>query len=84
MDIVIDSGFNKGERLELIDMIKDIELVEQESDLIQVAINQALYVMEKDLAPLDVLCLYKTISLVGGLADAAQDLGDQLIISVSV
>ena len=68
----------------MIALVKEIEQVENESDRLQVAVNHNLYEIEDQFSPLDTLCLYKVISLVGGLADAAQLLGDQLIISVSV
>ena len=84
LGVVIDSGFCKDERLGLIDLVKDIELAEDETMVLRVEVDQALVRLEEDLKPLDALCLYKVVSLIASLAGTAQDLGDQLIISVSV
>jgi uncharacterized protein len=84
LGVVIDSGFCKDERLGLIDLVKDIELAEDETMVLRVEVDQALVRIEEDLKPLDALCLYKVVSLIASLAGTAQDLGDQLIISVSV
>ncbi len=78
MDELLELGF-KGHILEVVTkLIEKLNRLEHENDEQQIAVRAALFKIEKDLHPVDVMFLYKVIEWVGELADSAQSAGGKL------
>ncbi|MCH9769491.1 MAG: TIGR00153 family protein [Gammaproteobacteria bacterium] len=73
-----ESGF-RGREVDLVaTMIQKLNAIEKETDVIQIKLREQLFHLEKTLAPIDVMFLYKVIEQVGFLADTAQRVGSRL------
>ena len=78
LDELIETGFGSKE-VELVNAIlHDLDIIEEETDEQQVRLRQTLFDMEKDLPPVDVMFLYRTIDKTGEIADRAQRVGSRL------
>lgn len=78
LDELVATGF-KGAEVEMVQsMIKTLDDIENETDMLQVKVRAALFAIEKSLPPIDVMFLYKVIEWTGGLADLAQSVGHRL------
>jgi len=78
LDELIETGFG-GREIKLIGkMITKLNSIESETDQIEIKIRGELFKIETDLAPVDVMFLYKVIEWIGDLADLAQHVGQRL------
>lgn len=78
MDELLEMGF-KGRILEAVEeLIRELNHLEHQNDELQIKVRAALFAIEKDLPPIDVMFLYKIIEWIGELADAAQRAGGKL------
>jgi predicted phosphate transport protein (TIGR00153 family) len=78
MDELLELGF-KGRILDVVTkLIQELNRLEHENDELQIKVRAALFAIEKDLPPVDVMFLYRVIEWVGELADAAQSAGGKL------
>lgn len=78
LDELLESGF-RGKEVTVVDhMIKELNRIEYDTDQIQIQIRQALFDIEKSLAPVDVMFLYKIFEWIGFVADCAQQTGSRL------
>tara|TARA_B110000495_G_scaffold70420_1_gene60066 strand:- start:229 stop:909 length:681 start_codon:yes stop_codon:yes gene_type:complete len=78
LDELIETGFG-GREIKLIQkMITKLNSIESETDQIEIKIRGELFKIEKDLAPIDVMFLYKVIEWIGDLADLSQHVGQRL------
>lgn len=59
-------------------MIDELDVIENETDDLQINIRQDLQALEKQLDPIDVMFLYRVIELLGDIADRAQSVGRRL------
>ena len=59
-------------------MIAELEEVERETDRLQIEVRRALFKVEKELPPIDVMFLYQIINWIGDIADRAQRVGNRL------
>ena len=59
-------------------MIRKLDKIEHDTDKIQVKIRYALFEIEKELPPVDVMFLYKVIEWTGEVADLSQRVGSRL------
>ncbi len=83
LDVLLESGF-KGKAADLIDsMISELNKLEKENDDLQIRVRQALFAIENELSPVDVVFLYKIITWVGDIADSAQNIGSKLKMMVA-
>jgi len=83
LDDLLETGF-RGREVELVEkMINQLDLLEDDTDTMQVEIRQDLLAIEKDLNPVDVMFLYQIIDWVGELADLAERVGARLEIMLS-
>jgi predicted phosphate transport protein (TIGR00153 family) len=75
---LLESGF-RGRELAIVDKIVDrIHQLEDDADALQRDLRYELFEIEKDLPPVDVIFLYRTIESVGDLSDRAQSVGSRL------
>ncbi len=78
LDELVETGF-RGREVEVVqNMIKKLNKIESETDKLQRKIRYSVFVIEKDLPPVDVMFLYKVIELTGDVADRAQQVGSRL------
>lgn len=78
LDDLLETGF-KGREVELVaKMIEQLDLIEDDTDMLQISLRKNLLAIEKDLNPVDVIFLYQIIDWVGDLADLAERVGARL------
>ncbi|SEA09822.1 TIGR00153 family protein [Microbulbifer marinus] len=78
LDELLESGF-AGREVDITKrMTEELDDLERKSDKLEVEIRAALFAIEKDLPPVDVMFLYRIIEWVGDLADRAHSVGNRL------
>lgn len=78
LEDLLETGF-KGREVDLVEsMIKELDLIEDDTDSLQVGLRADLLAIENDLNPVDVMFLYNIIEWVGDLADSAERVGSRL------
>ncbi|HIP07751.1 MAG TPA: TIGR00153 family protein [Mariprofundaceae bacterium] len=78
LDELVEAGFRGGEVTVVQDMIKDLDKTEYESDKFEQQIRHALFAIEKEYPPIDMMFLYRMIDWTGELADISQRVGSRL------
>jgi len=75
---LLESGF-RGRELAFVDeIIAEVHKLEDDADTLQRELRYALFAIENDLPPVDVIFLYRTIESIGDLSDRAQSVGSRL------
>lgn len=83
LDELLETGF-KGREVTLVaEMINQLDIIEDDTDTMQVHLRQNLMKIESKYNPIDVMFLYKIIEWVGGIADQAQRVGARLEVMLS-
>lgn len=83
LDELLETGF-RGREVAIVEaMIEELDRLEHCADELQIDIRAALYVLEKDLPPVDVMFLYQIINLIGELSDKSQKVGSRLQIVIA-
>lgn len=83
LDELLETGF-KGREVTLVaEMIHQLDLIEDDTDAMQICLRQQLMSIEDELNPIDVMFLYKILEWVGGIADQAQRVGARLEVMLS-
>jgi uncharacterized protein len=83
LDELIETGFG-GQVIKLIErMLAELDQIEGDTDEQQVRIRAALFQLEKDWPPVDMMFLYQIVDWIGDLADRAQKVGGFLQILVA-
>jgi predicted phosphate transport protein (TIGR00153 family) len=59
-------------------LIEELDVIEQDTDSLQIEVRRSLFKLEKDLPPVDVMFLYQIIDWIGDVADRAQRVGNRL------
>lgn len=78
MDELLEMGF-KGRVLNVVEeLVEELNRLEHQNDECQIDVRAALFKIENNLPPVNVIFLYKVIELIGALADAAQSAGGKL------
>ncbi|KUJ83645.1 DUF47 domain-containing protein [Microbulbifer flavimaris] len=78
LDELLESGF-AGREVDITQrMTEELDDLERKSDKLEVEIRAALFEIEKDLPPVDVIFLYRVIEWIGDLADCAHGVGNRL------
>ena len=79
LDELLAVGFTGQEEVRRVeDMLKTLDKLERASDKMAINMRSALFKLEKDLPPVEVMFLYQIISLVCTVADDAEAVGDRL------
>lgn len=78
LDELFETGFRGAEVKIVESMITELDRIEHDTDDLQVQLRADLFMMEKDMAPVDVMFLYRIFDWVGDLADQAQRVGSRL------
>ena len=83
LDELLETGF-KGREVTLVaEMIHQLDVIEDDTDAMQIQLRQQLMAIEQDMNPIDVMFLYKILEWVGGIADQAQRVGARLELMLS-
>ncbi len=78
LDELLEAGFT-GRELKVVEkLIKELNSLENKTDKLQIKIRAALFKLEADLPPVDVMFLYRIFEWVGDLADRSQAVGSRL------
>jgi predicted phosphate transport protein (TIGR00153 family) len=78
LDELVETGFRGNEVAIVQSMIKELDDIESETDVIQIKIRTKLFKQEKDLPPIEVMFLYKVLEWIGDLGDISQRVGSRL------
>jgi predicted phosphate transport protein (TIGR00153 family) len=78
LDELVEVGFRGGEVKLVKEMITKLNELEHETDKLEVQIRHALFAIEKEYPPIDMMFLYRIIDWTGELADIAQRVGSRL------
>lgn len=78
LDELLETGFGGREATLVESMVGEIEEIEADTDRMQIEVRRALYALEKDLPPVDVIFLYQVIEWLGDVADRAERVGNRL------
>lgn len=79
LEEVFQSGFRGIETQIFQNMIKELDAIEGDTDVMQVEVRNKLFKIEQTLPPVDVIFLYKTIEWGGELANRAHRVGGRLL-----
>jgi len=83
LDDLLETGF-KGREVEIVNnMIEQLDLIEDDTDSMQIVLRADLLALESELNPVDVMFLYQIIEWVGELADLAERVGARLEIMLA-
>ncbi len=78
LDELVTSGFG-GHEVDMVEeMIHQLDDREHKTDELEREVRNALFQIEKDLYPIDVMFMYNVINWIGDLADRAQQVGSRL------
>jgi predicted phosphate transport protein (TIGR00153 family) len=83
MDEVFEAGFGRREMRKVDAKIKEIGRLEKRTDKLQIKVRAALFKLETDLPPVEVMFLYKIIELIGDIADHAERTGNRMQILIT-
>ena len=78
LDELLETGFGGREALLVESMVTELEQIERDTDTMQIEVRRALFKLEKDLPPVDVMFLYQIIEWIGDVADRAERVGNRL------
>jgi len=78
LDELVETGFRGREVASVQKMIAKLDKIEYETDKLEKQIRHALYAIEKEYPPIDMMFLYRIIDWTGELADIAQRVGSRL------
>jgi len=83
LDELIETGF-RGHAVRVVEgMLVELDNLESETDRIQVELRNALFEVEKDLYPVDVMFMYRIIESIAEIADDAERVGRRFQIMLS-
>ncbi len=78
LDELVETGFRGGEIKLVEKMLTELDAIESDTDTLQREIREALFGIESNLPPIDVIFLYQLIDWTGDLGDLAQRVGSRL------
>lgn len=78
LEDLLETGF-RGKEINVVEsMVHELDLIEDDTDQLQIALRHELYLREKELNPIDAMFLYKILEKIGDLADQAEKVGSKL------
>jgi predicted phosphate transport protein (TIGR00153 family) len=82
-DELLETGF-KGREVSLVEeMIHQLDVIEDDTDTMQIQLRQQLMTIESDYNPIDVIFMYKILEWIGAIADQALRVGTRLELMLS-
>lgn len=83
LDELFTSGFRGAEAALVEGMIEELDAIETDTDDRQAELRAALFKVENELEPVNVMFLYRVIELTGEIADMAERVGRRLELLLS-
>ena len=83
LDELFTSGFRGAEVTLVSELIEELDRIETDTDDREAELRGALFAIEKNLEPVNVIFLYKVIGLIGEIADMAERVGRRLELLLS-
>jgi len=78
LDELLETGFS-GRELDVVEkLIEELDALESHSDKLEIEIRAALFKVETELPPVEVMFQYRIIEWIGELADRAEKVGSRL------
>jgi len=78
LDELVETGF-RGRQIDVVqEMIESLGNIESETDKLERKLRHAMFKIEKEYPPLDMMFLYRMIDGIGKLADVSQQVGARL------
>lgn len=78
LDELVEAGF-RGRQLEVVEeMIDKLGSIESQSDRLERELRHAMFEIEQNYPPLDMMFLYRTVDRIGKLADVASQVGARI------
>ncbi len=78
LDELVETGFSGREIKIVASIINELDVIEKDTDKLQIKVRSALMKIEKDLPPVDVMFYYKVIEGIGEVADISQRIGSRV------
>ncbi len=78
LDELLEVGFTGREVKRVESMLKELDKLEGRTDKLAERLRYRLFKLEAELPPVDVMFYYRVMALLGGIADAAEKVGDRL------
>lgn len=83
LDELLETGF-RGREVQLVEsMVSKLDEIEGDTDKLQVVVRDAMFTLEKELPPVDVIFMYQIIDWTGDLGNLAQRVGSRLEIMLA-
>jgi predicted phosphate transport protein (TIGR00153 family) len=83
LDELLETGF-RGREVSLVEsMVTKLDEIEGDTDKLQVVVRDAMFALEKELHPVDVMFMYQVIDWIGDLGNLAQRVGSRLEIMLA-
>ncbi len=83
LDDLYEAGF-KGKEASLVEsLVDELDLIENETDDMQIAIRADLMKIEQTLPPIEAMFLYRVIEMIGDIADRAEVVGRRLEVLIN-
>ena len=83
LDELFTTGFRGAEAALVESLVDELDQIETETDDLQAELRSALFEVEGDLEPVNVIFLYQVIELTGEIADMAERVGRRLELLLS-
>jgi predicted phosphate transport protein (TIGR00153 family) len=78
MDELVEAGFSGREAASVLDMVDQLSVIEDETDVLGVKLTQILFAREDEMKPVSVMFWYQMIQWIGDMADFAEKVGDRM------
>ncbi len=78
LDELLETGFAGRELTVVEEIIVELDELEHRADKLEVDLRAQLFALEDDLAPVNVMFLYRVIDSIGDLSNCAQKVGSRL------
>lgn len=78
IDELVEMGFRGREADQVEAMVEELNKIEDDTDIIGMALARTLFAQEDSLKPVSVMFWYQLIQWIGDLADYAEKVGDRL------
>jgi predicted phosphate transport protein (TIGR00153 family) len=83
LDELFTSGFRGAEVSLVLSLVEEVDRIETDTDNLQARLRSALFAVEDNLKPVNVVFLYRVIELTGEIADMAERVGRRLELLLS-
>jgi predicted phosphate transport protein (TIGR00153 family) len=78
LDELIETGFDKSERERVGKILRELDVLEHESDEQLITLYRELFELEERMPPVQAMFLYRVLDKTAGIADRAQRVGSRL------